>query len=229
MSGGQQHGMKSPQALWVAIVLFATAVVLVFNPLSFSSPVSAPTPLEPWVTDTTPVRQPVMAPKLSTGVYTYKCSECHKILPSPPETQRTLTQHTDIRLQHGINTRCFNCHHPDNRDAFIDDMGGEIAWDQPQLLCAKCHGPVYRDWQHGSHGRSNGYWDVSQGDQTRRKCIECHDPHHPPFQVMSLAPGPKTLRMGEQNLVSQDHGHNPLQIFDQTSSVDMSHSGKDGH
>ena len=89
-----------------------------------------------------------------------------------------------------MNTRCFNCHNRTNRDTFVDDAGGEIPWNQPPLLCGKCHGPVYRDWQHGSHGRTNGYWDKTRGPQERRKCVECHDPHRPPFAPMVPAPGP---------------------------------------
>ena len=65
------------------------------------------------------------------------------------------------------------------------------------MKCAKCHGPVYRDWENGSHGRINGYWDQSRGTQTRRRCIECHDPHAPRFAPLTPAPGPFTLRMGE--------------------------------
>ena len=158
-----------------------------------------PVPVPAWATDTTPVRQPRLRPEYTAGVFQYRCSDCHRIIPSPAETDRTLTQHTEIQLEHGINTRCFNCHHRTNRDAFVDDYGREIPWDQPQLLCAKCHGPVYRDWQHGSHGRTNGYWDTTAGPQTRRRCIECHDPHQPPFPPLAPAPGPHTLRMGPQD------------------------------
>ena len=142
------------------------------TPAPFVSPVAPAVPVPAWATDTTPVRQPKLAPKYVAAGYTYRCSDCHNLIPSPPETHRTLTQHTEIVLEHGINTRCFNCHHRTNRDAFVDDAGGEIPWDQPPLLCGKCHGPVYRDWQHGSHGRTNGYWDKTRGPQERRKCIE---------------------------------------------------------
>jgi hypothetical protein len=218
MSRGPEGAVtKSSHAGWVVFAIFSTAVVLFLNPIPFVSPVPAASRVPSWATDVTPVRQPTMAPLYASGVYTYKCSDCHKILPSPPETQRTLNQHTEIHLQHGLNARCFNCHHPTNRDVFIDDMGGEIPWDQPQLLCAKCHGPVFRDWQHGSHGRTNGYWDLNQGEQTRRKCIECHDPHHPPFPALQPAPGPNTLRMGQQDFGTHGHGHNPLQINNQAS------------
>ena len=89
--------------------------------------------------------------------------------------------------------------------------GGEIPWDQPQLLCAKCHGPVYRDWQHGSHGRTNGYWDASRGKQTRRKCIECHDPHRPPFPALQPAPVLTRCVWGRTEQADHAGAHNPLQ------------------
>jgi predicted CXXCH cytochrome family protein len=91
-------------------------------------------------------------------------------------------------------------------------MGQAIPYDQPQLLCAKCHGPVYRDWQHGSHGRTNGYWNASMGPMERRKCTECHDPHQPPFPPMTPAPGPHTLRMGNQSPAEHLPEDDPLRI-----------------
>jgi hypothetical protein len=197
-------------ALWVSVVLLLFAVTLLSGPFPFKSPVSAARTIPAWVTDPTPVRQPVLRPSYTVGVFTYRCSDCHRIIPSPPETFRTLTQHIEIQLDHGINTRCFNCHHPTNRDTFVDDFGAEIPWDQPQLLCAKCHGPVYRDWQHGSHGRTNGYWEPGQGPQIRRKCIECHDPHRPPFPALSPAPAPQTLRMGPRHAAGHTGVSNPL-------------------
>lgn len=166
-----------------------------------------------WATDIATVRHPSLSPEIRLAGFVYQCSECHKLFPSPPETTRSLTQHRDITLKHGINTRCFNCHHLTHRDAFVDDWGREIPYDSPQLLCAKCHGPVYRDWLHGSHGRTNGYWDTSRGEQVRRKCIECHDPHRPPFPPMPPAPPPRTLRMGDPRHASDHSGRlNPLHV-----------------
>lgn len=159
------------------------------------------------------MRQPTLIPQYQAAGFTYRCSDCHRIIPSPQETQRTLVQHTEIVLRHGLNARCFNCHHRTQRDAFVDDLGDPIPWDQPQLVCAKCHGPVYRDWQAGSHGRLNGFWDTSRGPQTRRKCIECHDPHAPPFPPMRPAPAPNTLRMGPKEPIHHAEGHDPLRIY----------------
>jgi hypothetical protein len=206
------HNLPRPAMLWTPAVLLVFAGVLVLGRWSFVAPFSDVSPVPAWVTDTTPVRQPRLRPMYKVGAFTYRCSECHKIILSPLETDRTLTQHVEIKLQHGLNTRCFNCHHRTNRDAFVDDYGKEIPWDQPQLLCAKCHGPVYRDWQHGAHGRTNGYWNLEQGTQTHRRCIECHDPHCPPFAPLAPAPGPHTLRMGPQEVGPHPAVHDPLRL-----------------
>jgi len=200
------------RSLWIAVVLLVFAVVLMLAPLRFTSPVPPAVEVPDWATATTPVRQPKMRPQYEAGVFTYRCSECHAIIPPREQAYRTPLQHKEILSEHGINTHCLNCHHPSNRDAFVDDVGGEIPWDQPQLLCSKCHGPVYRDWQHGSHGRTDGFWDESQGPRLRRKCIECHDPHHPPFPALRPAPGPRTLRMGPPDHTSAHSAHNPLRL-----------------
>jgi hypothetical protein len=215
---------------WVPVVLLATAVLLALDPFPFRSPVRVPSTVPAWATDITPVRRPDLKPDYRVGVFSYDCNDCHAIIPAPvSDGQRTVIQHKEIELEHGINTRCLNCHHPTNRDAFADNRGGEIPWDQPQHLCAKCHGPVYRDWQHGSHGRSNGYWSTARGEQTRRKCIECHDPHGPPFPVLEPAPGPHTLRMEPGQEVDHTERHNPLRLRGYTQYPDMANTLNEGH
>lgn len=211
------------RSFWVPLVLLCGALVLALNPAPFVSPVPPATPVPAWATNTLPVRQVTLAPRYVVAGFTYNCSDCHRIIPSPRETERRLTQHTEIQLEHGLNTRCFNCHHTGNRDALVDDFGQEIPWNQPQLLCAKCHGPVYRDWQHGSHGRINGYWDPDQGPQTKRRCIECHDPHHPPFGTLPPAPGPNTLRMGAPRPPEHEGRRDPLRIFSTPADTVSAH------
>ncbi len=208
---------------WVPVVLLGTGLILAMDPSPFESPVAPAVVVPAWATDVTPVRQPKLVPQYVVAGYTYACSDCHGSIPSPTETSRPLTQHREIVLEHGINTRCFNCHSRTNRDAFADDAGRDIPWNQPQLLCSKCHGPVYRDWENGAHGRTNGFWDKDRGPQERRKCIECHDPHRPPFISMEPAPGPNTLRMGPQDYSAHGEGHNPLKIGGPASSPGVSH------
>jgi hypothetical protein len=214
------------RGLLVPITLFALAALLSAGPWDFASPVPSATPVPDWAIDTTTARQPSLRPEIEFAGYTYRCSECHDLFSSPPETTRSLTQHRHIDLKHGMNTRCFNCHHPARRDAFVDDWGREIPYDTPQLLCAKCHGPVYRDWLHGSHGRTNGYWDTDMGPSEHRKCIECHDPHQPPFPPMTPAPAPNTLRMGNQRL-SDEHAEqvDPLRVHQRSDVRERRTSG----
>ena len=208
------------RAVAVPVVLLALAAVLWRGPWEFDSPVTPPVRVPTWATSTTPVRTPQLAPEIELAGFRYQCNDCHRLFRSPAETDRRLTQHTDIVLKHGINTRCFNCHHRDNRNAFVDDAGGVIAYDQPQLLCARCHGTVYRDWQHGVHGRTNGYWSPAQGPATRLRCIQCHDPHEPPFPPMVPAPGPRTLRMGVPGAPAHDGTPNPLRVYRRAAAPD---------
>ena len=84
-----------------------------------------------------------------------------------------------------------------------------MGYDQVQDLCASCHGPTYRDWEKGIHGRTNGYWDTSKGEQTRLVCTQCHDPHAPAFGKLVPLPGPNTLRMNDGGGPDPDYHHAP--------------------
>ncbi len=209
---GAERG--SAQAFLVPVTFLVLAAIFLWNPVPFRSPVGPPEPVPPWAVDTSPVRHPVLEPVTTIAVYKYRCSECHDLMDSPPETDRPLTQHRQIQLDHGINDRCFNCHLRENRNGFADYRGNPLPFDQPEHLCAKCHGPVYRDWTHGVHGRTEGYWDTALGPMKRRKCTECHDPHRPAFRPLKPAPPPRTLRMGDQTIhgESEKTVENPLLI-----------------
>lgn len=120
--------------------------------------------------------------------WTYNCMECHTLLKPRWHYDRPMVEHKDIRLDHGNNRFCLNCHHPTNRNAWVDYDGAEIAQANVVQLCAKCHGTTYRDWNAGVHGRQNGHWDETKGDKTKLRCIQCHDPHSPKFQAMKPLP-----------------------------------------
>jgi hypothetical protein len=139
------------------------------------------------------------------------CSECHKLFtPSPVET-RTLVQHKDVVMRHGMNTRCFNCHHAEERDKLVLHDGNLVGFDQTPKLCSQCHGTVYRDWQRGTHGKTMGSWDASSGNQVRLTCNECHDPHAPAYRPIAPLPGPETMRMGDQTKTHEpERKHAPL-------------------
>jgi hypothetical protein len=60
-------------------------------------------------------------------------------------------------------------------------------------LCGSCHGPTYRDWEAGVHGRTSGYWQRDLGSIDRKVCTSCHNPHSPAFPSRPPAPGPHPL------------------------------------
>jgi hypothetical protein len=216
-----RSGCARSRSFWFVPTLFIfTAGLLLADPWRETVPVPPRADAPAWATDTTPVRRPALVPETVIAGMTYRCRECHDLFPSPKETDRPLTQHQHIKLEHGINARCFNCHNRENRDTFVDDRGDPIPFDQPPLLCAKCHGPVYRDWTHDVHGRTDGYWNAAIGPRKRRKCVECHDPHAPAFQAMQPAPAPNTLRMGDQKHwpSGEENTKNPLLIYRQGAS-----------
>jgi len=202
------------RVLIIAVTLCLTGVGLWAGPWGFDSPAPPMIPAAARATNTRPVRTPALKAEIQVAGFTYNCSDCHKLFASPPQTTRSLTQHRHVVLKHGLNDRCFNCHHLTNRDAYADDWGNEIPAGRPELLCGKCHGPVYRDWLSGAHGRTNSYWDESKGPRDRRTCTECHDPHAPPFAPIPPAPGPNTPRMGDPHFEHhQQDVPNPLQVF----------------
>lgn len=198
---------------WVAGVFALCAVSLAVAP-HYRAPAVDDTDVPESATDPTPVRERSLRPACLVANEPWPCSHCHRTQPEPYVAGDKLFKHSKIRLAHGINTRCLNCHHPVNREAFVDDYGEEIPWDQPQLLCGKCHGPVYRDWQHGSHGRINGHWDTSRGELVRLKCVQCHDPHHPPFQPLATAPAPRTLHGTPHQTEVHSGARNPLRLYE---------------
>lgn len=142
------------------------------------------------VFDTAPVRGALKPLRHRRGGYEFKCSECHTAITAAQRQQPQAPQHADIVLAHGLNTNCLNCHHPVERNSYLGYDGEAIPADQPARLCAKCHGPQFRDWERGVHGRQNGHWDASRGPKTKLFCIQCHDPHNPRFQAMQPVPPP---------------------------------------
>ena len=218
-------GSSAIEAVLVPVALFALAAVLWSHQWQFTSPVAPAADVPHWATDIATIRQPSLRPEAEIAGYTYRCGTCHKLFTPRITTGHTVTQHREIVLKHGINDRCLNCHHPINRDVFADDTGGEIPYGQPQLLCAKCHGPVYRDWSHGVHGRTNGYWNPDYGPMERKTCTECHDPHVPPFPPMWPAAAPDTLRMGNQQRFHARHEgpESPLLIYQRPMSGEQEH------
>ncbi len=110
---------------------------------------------------------------------------CHNgVTPPPPKDKnpRALTMHDDVvpdalNLQHGRGAIwCLDCHHPTTRNKLIDNFGRPISFNEPQKLCGKCHGQIYRNWRDGIHGKRIGEW-ASNGKKRWFVCTECHNPH----------------------------------------------------
>ena len=141
--------------------------------------------------DTTPVYK---EPKLLLYLqeFTYTCSTCHEkdLKSEPKKSHLPFGAHKDMFFTHGLNLRCLNCHHADHPDAFTDHDGSVIPQDKPVLLCRKCHGVTYREWQAGIHGRINGFWSAGLGPQKNIECNQCHNPHHPKFPALKPMPPP---------------------------------------
>ena len=128
--------------------------------------------------------------KLERAGFTYACMDCHEAIEAKWHYGREMVEHRHIELKHGTNRFCLNCHHPENRNAYVDYDGTEISASTVEELCHKCHGPQYRDWAKGIHGRPNGYWNTAYGVQERLKCTECHNPHDPAFKAMEPETAP---------------------------------------
>ncbi|MCP4453999.1 MAG: hypothetical protein GY809_21270 [Planctomycetes bacterium] len=129
-----------------------------------------------------------------------------------------------------MNVYCSNCHDMDDRNLLVVDGGQTIPYDQVDRLCAKCHGPTFRDWQKGMHGKTMDFWARDMGTPRRLGCTECHDPHTPAFAPMAPLPGPHTLRMGDPLHGSESiQINNPLRRWStpETATPSASHNQKD--
>jgi len=126
------------------------------------------------------------------------CNGCHQIFNSERPAGTALDYHQSVRLNHGLNDRCVNCHDQGNRERLTLHDGSTVTMADTPRLCSQCHGTVYRDWQRGTHGKTLGSWITRSAAQQRLNCNQCHDPHSPKYEPYAPLPGPNTLRMGEQ-------------------------------
>lgn len=146
------------------------------------------------VHDITPLRGEPGPLRLHRDGDEEQCSTCHDKLSWRQGAVALAGEHRDITFDHGLNVFCLNCHHPKNSDVYVHYDGSEIPGDEPNRVCAKCHGPHFRDYGLGVHGRVNGYWNADLGEQTMLACIQCHDPHRPKFPLIRPEPPPALTR-----------------------------------
>lgn len=177
-----------------------------------------PIPLvDPQYTNTATVRTnlaDLMAAKADLS--DFDCYVCHEKNKPPPlrfDANQNLIvpeEHKDIVMGHGRHNRnnlCYNCHNETNLEVFQTRDGRELKlWDSPPL-CGSCHGPTYRDWEAGAHGRTSGYWNRQLGPIERKPCVSCHNPHAPAFPPRHPAPGPHPLRAAAQPDAGLERNH----------------------
>lgn len=136
------------------------------------------------------------------------CSSCHEgTEPLQGDPKEKGVFHEKIEIKHGRNQHCFNCHNRKQPADFSNFDGSPIKLADVQLLCAKCHGTQFRDWNSGAHGRRTGHWDVAKGGPKQTVCIACHDPHWPVFKPLKAAPAPHVNPRTRGQRVHEDAGH----------------------
>ena len=121
------------------------------------------------------------------------CATCHTTRPADANVKigATLEKfHQGLVGKHG-DLSCTSCHNATDGYATLRLADGKsVPHAEVMTLCAQCHGPQYRDYQHGAHGGMTGYWDLTKGGRVRNNCIHCHDPHAPKYPTVQPAHGP---------------------------------------
>ncbi len=156
------------------------------------------------------IRKPAGPPRVELGVVdahgnqvTAACSTCHATRP-PNVNNRTTASlnefHQNVTVSHG-SVSCLSCHNPGDYDTLHLADGRTVEFTNVMTLCAQCHGPQTRDYQHGAHGGMTGHWDLSRGPRMRNNCVDCHDPHSPGFPAMK-----PTFKPRDRFLEHKEHG-----------------------
>lgn len=170
------------------------------------TPVLSPIPLvDPVFTNTATVRMSgaelVRTGGDASGMDCYACHDRNKAVTLQFDAQKRIVlpeEHNDLVMAHGSHNRnnnCFNCHDESNLELLQTRDGRQLKLLESTPLCGSCHGPTYRDWEAGVHGRTSGFWDSKLGSTTRQACVSCHDPHSPKFPPQKPAPEPHGLRV----------------------------------
>jgi hypothetical protein len=134
-------------------------------------------------------QQDIQVPPPPLNEDTFPCSMCHSEMETNFERRELEEFHDDIVFNHDEENRwCLDCHDAKNRDMLHTAGGQLISFEESYKLCGQCHGPKYRDWEAGIHGRRTGDWN---GQKKYLLCAHCHNPHSPRFPKMEPEPAPK--------------------------------------
>jgi len=195
---------KTARVLQVLVGLFLLlAVAFLLNLWGRSAPRPQIPLVDPKFIDPATVRQSYADITAAKGdLSDFDCYGCHDKKKPPTlrfDGNQTLIipqEHSDIVMAHGSHNRnnnCFNCHDENNLEQLQTRDGHQVSFADSPQLCGSCHGPTYRDWMAGAHGRVSGYWNHNVGEKTRKACVSCHNPHSPKFPGRQPAPPPHPL------------------------------------
>lgn len=188
----------------IPVILLGLALLMVYGLTGSDLPVKPGVVVDPSEFASDSLRSAMKdRPTIRVGSFNQECNSCHRIFESDEKPVWEIRQHTDLHHDHGLNNRCFNCHDNEDRERLVLHDGSTVSFANTPVLCAKCHGPTYRDWEMGIHGKTLDFWDSKFGEPRKLVCNSCHDPHAPAFDSVEPLPGPNTLRMGE---IPEDHG-----------------------
>lgn len=188
----------------LAVSFFLLAVAFGLN-LWGHLPRATPIPLvDVRFTQPTTIRTSYLAMiEMKEDLSDFDCYACHEKGKPPPlrfDAEHNLiipAEHSNIVMGHGRHNRnnlCFNCHDEHNLELLQTRDGRELKLAESTPLCGSCHGPTYRDWEAGAHGRTGGHWSAGLGELHRQICVDCHNPHSPKIPPREPAPGPHPLR-----------------------------------
>lgn len=147
--------------------------------------------------------------RIKADISSFECNGCHD--PGKPAKLEFDAKHNivvpsmhedTVSMAHGSHDRnnlCFNCHDEQNYELLQTRDGRQLKLHESTPLCGSCHGPTYRDWEAGVHGRTGGYWDEAVGTRTRQICVDCHNPHHPRIPGRKPLPPPHVLHTEAEN------------------------------
>jgi uncharacterized CHY-type Zn-finger protein len=140
-------------------------------------------------TEPSPVNEGIQTPAPPLSPDYFPCTTCHE-RGKTNNLRRVLKEdHVDIVFDHDAKNRwCLDCHAPLDRDKLHLASGELIDFGQSYRLCGQCHGPTYRDWKIGIHGKRTGMWN---GRKNYFLCVHCHDPHSPSIKPIEPFPAPE--------------------------------------
>lgn len=204
----QQAGVRFLNAFFVACAALGSW------PLAGCAPPDQPQPLRARPSGSShpvTIRQPVKLTSVESGGANaagqparVNCVSCHSLrqrdtLPTEPSELKQF--HTGLRLAHGA-LACGDCHQSPRPDGLHLADGTPLDLADVVRLCSQCHGPQFRDYQHGAHGGMQGHWDRHQGPRLRNSCVDCHDPHAPAYPAAAPVLPPR-----DRSFVWPEEGH----------------------